>query len=102
MHRIATALALATSIAFAPMMSSVAQAAPKSKSPSSLEMPITGTGAAGEKFAGTFTLLRFVNDNGTLSAIGTVSGTVTDASGNVVTTGLQTVSLPVKASQGEV
>jgi len=84
------------------MTSSVAQAQAKSKNPSSLEMPITGTGGAGEKFTGTFTLLRFANDNGQLSAIGTISGTVTDSLGSVVTTGLQTVSLPVKASQAEV
>ena len=104
MYRIATALTLATAIALAPVMTPVAQAQAKSKNASSLEIPITGIGGTlanptSEKFAGTFTLQRFVNDNGKLLAVGTVSGTVTDSLGNVLTTGLQTVALPVVASQ---
>jgi len=104
MYRIATALTLATAIALAPVMTPVAQAQAKSKNASSLEIPITGVGGTlanptSEKFAGTFTLQRFVNDNGKLLAVGTVSGTVTDSLGNVLTTGLQTVALPVVASQ---
>src|SRR6188474_1227480 len=93
MYRIATALTLATAIALAPVMTPVAQAQAKSKNASSLEIPITGVGGTlanptSEKFAGTFTLQRFVNDNGKLLAVGTVSGTVTDSLGNVLTTGL--------------
>jgi len=104
MHRIATALTLASAIAFAPMVTPVAHAQAKAKNASSLEIPITGIGGTlanptGQKFAGTFTLQRFVNDNGKLLAVGTVSGTVTDSLGNVLTTGLQTVALPVVASQ---
>ena len=104
MHRIATALTIATAIAFAPVMTPLAQAQGK-KNAGGLEIPITGTGGtvaspSSERFTGTFTLQRFVNDNGKLLAVGTVSGTVTDSLGNVLTTGLQTVALPVAASQG--
>jgi hypothetical protein len=94
MHRIATALALASAIAFAPAVTPLVQA--KAKDASSLQIPVAGVAqTTGEKFAGTFTLQRFVNDNGTVKAIGTIAGTVTDLAGTVVGTSLQTVAIPV-------
>ena len=53
-----------------------------------------GTGAV----AGTFDVTRFANQNGTLQAVGTFTGTVTDAAGNI-TTGSQQISLPVNLQQ---
>ena len=99
MNRITTALTLATAIAFAPVMTPLAQAKPKDAS--SVEIPVAGVarGGTGEKFAGTFTLQQFVNDNGQVKAIGTIAGTVTDLAGNVVGTSLQNVAIPVTVGQ---
>jgi hypothetical protein len=99
MHRITTALALATAIAFAPALTPLVQA--KAKDSSSIQIPIAGTVTGSvEKFAGTFTLQKFVNDNGTVVAVGTIAGSFTDLAGNVVKTGLQNVAIPVTVSQG--
>jgi hypothetical protein len=101
MNRIVTALTLATTMAFAPALTPVAEAKPKDGS--SVQIPVAGvvSGAAenSAKFAGTFTVQRFVNDNGTIVAVGTIAGTVTDPAGNVVRSGLQTVAIPVTATQ---
>jgi hypothetical protein len=99
MHRIATAIALAGTMAFAPALTPLAQAKPNDNS--SMQIPVTGTGPALEKFAGTFTLQRFVNDNGKVAAIGTIAGTVTDAAGISLGSALQTVAIPVTVGQGE-
>ena len=94
MHRMIVATTLALGIAFAPALAPL-QA--KAKDTGNLQIPITGSvhGSATDKFVGTFTLLRFVNDNGTVVAVGTVAGTVSDLSGNVLATGLQSVAIPV-------
>lgn len=49
-----------------------------------------GTGAV----EGTFDVERFVSEDGVLSAVGTFTGTITDASG-AVTSGSQQIALPV-------
>jgi hypothetical protein len=60
---------------------------------------VTGTLASGAgDVAGTFDVTRFANQNGTLMAIGTFTGTVTDATGTV-TSGTQTIALPVDLAQ---
>src|SRR6478735_5453750 len=58
--------------------------------------PVTGTltnstGAV----AGTFDVQKFVVQNGALQAVGTFTGTVTNATTGDVTSGTQTVKLPV-------
>jgi hypothetical protein len=60
--------------------------------------PITGTTAGLPSFAGTFTLTRVAVQNGQLVAIGTLTGTVTDALGNVVGTVSQSLTIPLTAS----
>jgi len=96
MHRIATAITLAATLAFAPAAAPLAQAQPKAKDANALAVPVAGVvKATGEKFAGTFTLQRFVNDNGTVKAVGIIAGTVTDLAGTVVGSSLQTVAIPV-------
>lgn len=61
--------------------------------------PITGTLADGTgAVSGTFDVQKFVNQNGTLQAVGTFTGSVTDSAGNV-TSGTQTISLPVNLAQ---
>jgi len=99
MNRIATALTLVTAIAFAPVMTPLVQAKPKDAA--GVQIPVAGVaqGLDGQKFAGTFTLQRFVNDNGTVKAVGTIAGTVTRFDGTVVGTSLQNVAIPVTATQ---
>lgn len=93
---IALLVAVISMVAFAPMTS--AQAAP-SQAVSGLTAPVTGTftdalGGTGT-FAGTFSLTRFVNQNGALAAVGTLTGTLTDSLGNVIGTTTQQVTMPV-------
>ena len=65
------------------------------------QIPVTGAGATGEKFAGTFTLQRFATDDaGKLVAVGTIAGTLTDASGQALGSAFQTVALPVVVNGG--
>ncbi|MET9020694.1 hypothetical protein ABZV93_11970 [Actinopolymorpha sp. NPDC004070] len=62
-------------------------------------VPVTGALANGTGAVnGTFDVQRFANQNGQLTAIGTFTGTVTDAAGNV-TSGTQQISLPVNVAQ---
>lgn len=65
-----------------------------------VSVPVAGTVAGGGKFAGTFNIQRFAARDNQVVAVGIISGTVTDSAGNVVTTGLQTVALPVTLSGG--
>jgi hypothetical protein len=59
----------------------------------SLSVPIVGSGPLGS-FAGTFTVKRFVATADGIGAVGTLSGTVTDAAGQA--TGiLSNITLPV-------
>jgi hypothetical protein len=63
-------------------------------------VPITGTLADGTgAVTGTFDVTRFANQDGRLMAIGDVTGTVTDAAGNVLGSGSDTIALPVDVGQ---
>ena len=75
----------------------VASAAPHTASATTV--PITGTLQDGTGAVnGTFDVTQFANQGGTLVAIGTFTGTITDAAGNV-TSGTQQLTLPVDTSQ---
>jgi len=88
-----TTLAFVTGVASTP-----AEAAPPPRATAGTA-PVTGTLADGTgAVQGTFDVQRFVNDSGTLRAVGTFSGTITDAAGNV-TSGTQSVALPVDLAQ---
>lgn len=71
--------------------------AKKPLAPGALTLPLAGTvvDAAGGLFSGTVTINRFASQNNQIVAIGIARGTVTNAAGQVVQTGLQTVVLPV-------
>ncbi len=98
MKRFGLVLALLAMAAIAP-----AQAKDKDTT-GGLQMPVAGTTAAGDTFAGTLTLQRFATDaDGKLVAVGIVAGTLTSATGQVIGTGLQTVAIPTQvnnSSQG--
>jgi hypothetical protein len=67
-------------------------------------IPVTGTLSGNRTFTGTLDIVRFAVRDGQLVAVGELSGTVTNAAGNVVRTITdQLVRLPVTSlQQGEV
>ena len=63
-------------------------------------VPVTGTLADGTgSVAGTFTIDRFARQNGGIAAVGSFTGTITDAVGTV-TSGTQALTLPVTLPGG--
>src|SRR5215217_2458361 len=56
------------------------------KKVTALSTPITGTIAGGGTFVGTLDITRFISRGGQLLAVGTVTGTLTDALGNLIGT----------------
>jgi hypothetical protein len=64
-------------------------------------LPISGTvnGVAGT-LTGTFAITRFATQNGALVAVGTLTATVTDATGNILRTIIQQIAVPVAAING--
>jgi hypothetical protein len=93
MRRLALIVALLGAVAAAPL-----QAKDKDTG-NGLQVPVAGATAANDTFAGTFTLQRFATDNdGKLVAVGTIAGTLTSATGQVIGTGLQTVAIPTQVN----
>jgi len=91
---LALLLAVLSGLAFSPQ--TTVQAAPPAPS---LSVPITGSfpdllGGTGT-FVGTFDIQRFAVQGGVLTAIGTLTGTLTDSLGNVIGIITQQVNLPV-------
>ncbi|HEX6976287.1 MAG TPA: hypothetical protein VF147_17890, partial [Vicinamibacterales bacterium] len=60
-------------------------------------IPVVGSGG-GAAFDGIFQLQKFAVKNGAVTAVGTLTGTVTDASG-VVTSVVRNVALPVAVGE---
>lgn len=88
-----TAFLLAT----LPIPGSVAQA--KDKATSQLAVPIAGTvDGVANALSGTFTITRFARSGGQLVAVGTLSATVSDATGNILRTIITPLAVPVAAS----
>lgn len=75
---------------------SSAEGKPRTATPTTVA--INDPQAGGGNVAGTFDVSRFANQSGELVAIGTFTGTVTDAAG-AVTSGSQQVALPVDVQQ---
>lgn len=68
----------------------------KPPAPGALTLPLAGTVEGAGMFSGTLTINRFARTgDGGIVAVGVARGTVTDAAGQVMQTGLQTVVLPV-------
>ena len=96
---LALLVAVASTLVLTPFS---AAAAPQAAKANAVSFPVTtdGTvnGVAGT-LDGTLTLTRFAVQNGQLVAIGTLTGTITDALGNVLATLTnQAVTLPVTAT----
>jgi len=81
-------------------------ASAKDKDFDGINVPINGTftdqaGGVG-KFSGTFRITHLAVVNDGIQAVGVITGNLTDSLGNVTASGLQTVSLPITASNGPV
>jgi len=83
----ATLVLFMTSIAAAPLAAAQAQQG------QALSVPIVGTGSGGA-FSGAFRLQRFATENGSVVAVGLLTGTVTTTAG-AVTSVARTIALPV-------
>ena len=83
----ATLVLFMTSIAAAPL------AAAQAPQRQALSVPIVGTGSGGA-FNGAFQLQRFATENGSVVAVGLLTGTVTTTAG-AVTSVARTIALPV-------
>ncbi|NES31796.1 hypothetical protein GCE86_24355 [Micromonospora terminaliae] len=105
-------VALAASVGLVLATTGVAQAAPVSQqaqqapaaapAASAVSTPVTGSftdalGGVGN-FAGTFTPTRFVNQNGQLAAVGTLTGTLTNSAGTSLGAVNQQITVPVQAA----
>jgi hypothetical protein len=90
-------VALVTAVLLSAGLASTATAKPRPAVDPTV-VPISGTDATGYTVAGTFDVQKFVVQNGTLNAVGTFTGTVTDTLGNVVP-GTQSLTLPVNLAQ---
>src|SRR5262245_54690620 len=63
-----------------------------------LTVPVVGTVVGGGTFNGTATITRFVNDSGTVTAVGTLTGILTNATGQASTV-ISTFAAPVTVAQ---
>jgi hypothetical protein len=91
--------AVATVLAFAAMLTPLS-AAPKPPTDVATQLPVTSAPNSPNAFTGTLNLTKFANVNGTVNAIGTLTGTVTDRATGATTTVMQNVALPVVVTQG--
>jgi hypothetical protein len=81
------------SVGFAGAVSAAPPAAP------TVSVPVSGTTPDGGTVTGDFDIQRFVVQNGALQAVGTFTGTIENAAGDVVASGSQQISLPVTLIQ---
>jgi hypothetical protein len=92
---LALVVALTGSLVFA----AAGTAAPAAAATNTNSVPIVGTLPGGGAFNGTFNLQQITTQNGQLAAVGTLSGTLTDALGNVIGTVSNVVTtLPLQVS----
>ena len=72
-----------------------ATASAQNKNTNRLTVPVTGTAAGVGTVAGNFAISRFAMQDGQLVAVGALTATITDLSGNVVRTITTQASMPV-------
>lgn len=88
--------ALLSMITLAPRAAKAAAPAPP---PAGIQIPINITNASGA-LTGVFTLTRFVEQNGQLAAVGTLTGTITNAAGLTIGAIVKTLTIPVITIRG--
>jgi hypothetical protein len=96
--RLMGAVALAALVGVLAFASATA-AAPPSTSTTSVSIPVNFSNSTGT-FVGSFDITRFVNQNGVVSAVGTLTGTVTNALTGVTQTVTQDLVLPLLQGSG--
>src|SRR5678815_2791099 len=84
-------VALTTALVVTPAATASAQ----NKNTNRLVVPITGTAAGVGAVAGNLAISRFEIQDGRLMAVGALTATVTDATGNVIRTIVTQVAMPV-------
>ena len=94
------ALVIASLFVFAPAFNIVNASPVKApftdaKRVTAISTPVTGTIANGGTFDGTFSITKFVSRRGQLLAVGTLTGTLTDALGGTIGTVTQSLTIPV-------
>jgi len=89
-------VALLSMITLAPRLASAASPAPP---PSGVQIPINIINANGA-FTGVFSLTRFVVQNGQVAAVGTLTGTVTNAAGVTIGAIVRTLTVPLISITG--
>lgn len=92
---LAALTALLTAL-FVGLVATEANAKPRTSTPTTVQ--INDPQVDGGSVVGTFDVTKFAVQNGALTAIGTFTGTVTDAAGTA-TTGSQQIALPVDLAQ---
>ena len=89
-------VALTTALVVTPAATASAQ----NKNTNRLVVPITGTAAGVGAVAGNVAISRFEIQDGRLMAVGALTATVTDATGNVIRTIVTQVAMPVNNAAG--
>jgi hypothetical protein len=89
-------VALTTALVVTPAATASAQ----NRNTNRLVVPITGTAAGVGAVAGNVAISRFEIQDGRLMAIGALTATVTDATGNVIRTIVTQVAMPVNNAAG--
>jgi hypothetical protein len=90
-------VALTTALVVTPAATASAQG---NKNTNRLVVPITGTAAGVGAVAGNLAISRFEIQDGRLMAVGALTATVTDATGNVIRTIVTQVAMPVNNAGG--
>jgi hypothetical protein len=99
MHKRVSALVVLFAMSTSLLVTSAGSAVAAPPAPDITTVPITGTLPEGGTFTGTFDLTRFAVQNGSLVAVGELSGTLRNASGDLIGTVTDVViSLPLQAS----
>jgi hypothetical protein len=95
-------VALIGTLVLAPAQQAAARPAPAQAATTNplAGIPLTGTLDNGGTFAGTLDVTSFTRQGGALAAVGTLSGTLRDANGNVIgTVADQAVTMPAAIAQ---
>jgi hypothetical protein len=94
MKAVATRVGLLAAFAAMVLTPALAHAASAQHNPFQ-GIPVAGTSTDGNAFSGTMDVLGFINDNGAIKAVGSLTGTITSAAGAATQVAGAIVSMPV-------
>jgi|SRR4051812_33082494 hypothetical protein len=96
-----TAVGLTAALMFSTFATLPAEAAPKDKAGSAIQVPVTGTTSKGGTFQGTATITGFAVDGQNVVAVGTISGVV-NGTQSIVSTFSAPIAQPSATAQDAV